>query len=278
MSLAKNKTTKTAEASEEESKEIESNAEEVVQEATTEEVPGFDTGEDKTGEASEASTAVAAVKKSESRGLAVSQTDAAGLTSRGARELVQSEDDEDDLDGLAVDAFSFPMVTQKDGVYKIGDEMLGPKFECILQSTKKKFLHKDGAIKDDDEQRIAYSYDLPGPNACDSSGKPISEIVEEWVALGTVKANVVVSRYLDIDVIIQGGEHDGSFCTVQVSPTSVTKVSGKIMELKAKKVKSVKHAIVEFSAPNAVGTGQKKFYPFLLKFVRLVNPVEAAAE
>lgn len=235
-------------------------------------MPGFDTGVDRSAEAANQEIAVS---QQQSNVPAVSSTHAAGLGESG-REVTFGDDDEDDLQGLAIDSFSFPMVTQKDGMFKIGDELLGQDFQCVIQSTRPKFLYKDKEESEDSkEPKLAYSYDNPGPDATDSGGKLISDIRQEWIQAGVKAENIVSVRYLDIQCLIVGGQHDGSFATLQVPQTSIPKVSGKILELKTKrdetgKPKSIKESVLKFSAPKSVGTGTKKFYPWLVQYVRPV--------
>lgn len=267
MALPKNAVSATNDAINEESAEIKNVADES---------PGFDRGTDKSVEAANdapaASNAVAAPVK-QGVGPTITGTHAQGL-SESSREVVFGDDDEDELDGLVIDSFSFPVITQKDGMFKIGDEILGGAFDCIIQSTSARFLYKDkNEPEDAKEPKLAYSLDKPGPDAKDTNGVLISDVIADWVKeKGFDKADLETVRYLDIKAQLVEGEYDGSFATIQVPPTSIAKVSGKITELRATgKVRSIKEAVLNFSAPKAVGNGQRKFYPFLVKFIRKIN-------
>lgn len=271
MAIPKNAVNKTADAVQEESTEIENVA--------GEQTPSFDTGEDKskTEAANEpavkaAPTGVATTTAKESSLPSITNRHAMGL-SESSREVQFADDDDDDLGGLVIDSYSFPVITQKDGMFKIGDEILGPDFECIIQSTSARFLYKDSAEADDaKEPKLAYSLDNPGPDAKDSSGQLISEITDEWIKGGVKKENIEMTRYLDIKSQLVGGDYDGSFATIQVPKTSIAKVSGKIVELRATgKASSMRFAVLNFSAPKSVGTGTRKFFPFLVRFVRKVG-------
>ena len=258
-------------------------------EGAGEEVPGFETGEDKSEQMQAAnepaaqeqsSTAVAEQQNTQvaetGGGVRFSSGQATAMTVGSARE-VSFDNDEDDLGGRVVDAFSFGRITQKDGTFKLGDEILGTSFQFIFQSSTKRFMLKDEDAKEDDDSHLAYTYsdDPNHPDAVDTNGALLSDVRAKWAEEGV--ENITTVRYLDISAILVSEDEtlDGSMVTIQVPQTSISKVSGKLIELKQTKLrrvgKSLKQAILEMSAPKSVGEGKRKFYPYLCRFSRFVD-------
>lgn len=257
----------------------ETNAE-IAQEAAAAETaanePNFDRGEDKSGASAVPTSTAAAAAPARS-------TAVAPATSLGNVAIVNNVvtvKDNEALAGLKLDAFSFPIIVQEKGSYRFTDDNsflgnAGKSFEFIINSTRPKYYYKEKTTSDDVDAEGHYSFDAPGPEALTTGGELVAEIVAKWTAEGKKWER---KDYLDIQGVVvdeaggKFGEHHGKFATLSVSPTSVGKISGKILELVKRYGSDTTQYVVEFSAPTKVGEGSKAFYPFSMRYVRPVTP------
>lgn len=249
--------------------------------ATAANEPDFDKGEDKSG-AAEQTAATPKQEVTTKPSTAVSTT-VGNISISGNQQVTVT--DNAALGGLKLDAFSFPIIVQEKGTYRFSDDNsflgnAGKSFEMIINSTRAKHYYKQVPKVPNEEVEGHYSFDEPGDEAMTTGGEFVAEITAKWEAEGW---KWECKDYLDVQGIVVDekggpngtpGEHHGKFATLSVSPTSVGKISGKILEIVKRFGSDTTQYVVEFSAPTKVGTGDRAFYPFSMRYVR---PVAASA-
>ena len=240
--------------------------------------PDFDKGEDKSGAAETAAPARSAVAAATPSAVSTS----VGNISIGPNQQVTIKDNPN-LAGLKLDAFSFPLIVQEKGSYRFTDDNsflgnAGKSFEMIINGTRAKHYYKQVPKVPNEEVEGHYSFDEPGPEATTAGGEFIAEITTKWEAEGW---RWECKDYLDVQGVVvdekdgKFGEHHGKYATLSVSPSSVGKISGKILEICKRYGSDTTQHVVEFSAPTKVGTGEKAFYPFSMRYVRPAAPAAA---
>lgn len=128
---------------------------------------------------------------------------------------VQQAAAEEGFEGLDFDGFgTFPIISLKRGSFKTSSgEDLGTSFNCVITSSRAKYLYKTKLPDNDPRSAVAYSYDQQTSN-----GKNLQDIIASWAAQGV---GYDTKKYLELTCTLE----DGRLMLLSVPPTSISRFS-----------------------------------------------------
>lgn len=172
---------------------------------------------------------------------------------------IQQEMAEEGLEGLEMGYGAFPNIVLKaEGHFETNEgKVIGSHFDGLVQSSRPKIIIKNTKC-DKREEDFVYTYDATwqtNPDALDTNGRSIHATIAGWKEKGW---GFEPKKYLDVGIIVTGGELDGQFVIAQIPPTSIARFSGYSFT----HGKRVKDIVTRFSVGQKVTNVDYPFYPW----------------
>jgi len=175
---------------------------------------------------------------------------------------------EDGMEGMDLGFGAFPQIVLDDGQFECADlPGIGKDgFECVIQQSKQKFICKTDCA--DNDQHADFFYTLfhptlnPHADQVSTNGKPIADFMAEWKAHGM---KPIYKKYLEVLVMIFGGDHDGAYAILSVPPTSITRLSGMVAIQKMKHGLRQDQYITKVRVGPKIGQGTTAFKPWVFE-------------
>ena len=171
----------------------------------------------------------------------------------------------DGFDGLDMGFGAFPMVAlQNTGDFtSSGGWELGTEFDCVVMSSKNKYICKTKGTTEDDED-FFYSYD----KVVTTTGEPFETKTEEWKEKGW---GYEWKDYLEVSGQIHGGDHGGELILLSIPKTSIARFSGYLASIKLKHGCSPSEVITRIYRGDKVTKSKYPFFPWAFKVVGKVT-------
>lgn len=171
----------------------------------------------------------------------------------------------DGFGGVELGFGSFPIITLKDDSFRIDgekDSNVSEGFDCILMSSNKKLLYKaEKRVGNEVESLLEYSYD----GVLTLGGDDLATIKKGWEDRGFT---VTVKTYLEAAAQMVGGDHDGDFFLLSISPASRTRFGGYLYMLENKDKLKAREVVTHCGMGTKIGSGSTAFYPWTFKVNR----------
>lgn len=168
------------------------------------------------------------------------------------------------FEGLKLDWTSFPAISLKnEGVFEdIDGNNYGKDFTCRVQQSKTRYVYRAVPVLDN-KRDVAYSYD----RIQTQNGILIKDKKREWAAQGkTVEEKEYLELLVEMDA--PGESYDGESRILQISPTSVGRISGQIRKAAMVGGGNPSNVIMRFMVGAKLTKVQNPYYPWTAEVVK----------
>jgi len=161
--------------------------------------------------------------------------------------------------GFKLDFTSFPTISLKnDGQFEDTDgTSYAREFECFMISSRERFVYRalTGSAVEDNRKDIAFTYD----QATFTNGNSLAQQVALWESQGKV---VEIRDYLEVQVILRGGEHDGEWRLLSVPRLSIGRFWGFFGQLSHATKGKVSSVPIRVFVGEKVSKARQPWYPW----------------
>jgi hypothetical protein len=169
------------------------------------------------------------------------------------------------FEGLELGFGSFPIITLKDDSFRISGEKnseVDGGFDVVLMGSKEKHLYRaTNPENTKDDALIEYSYD----QVTTLGGDSVESVLAEW---DRKHLSVTVKKYVEVTAQMVGGELDGQFFLLSISPASRSRLAGFYVEVKMREKRKLNEVVTRCSMGPKIGSGSTAFYPWDFKVNR----------
>lgn len=165
------------------------------------------------------------------------------------------------FEGLDDGFGAYPIVSLKnEGVFEDTDqESWGTEFECVIISSKAKFVVGNTRCEKRDEE-VVYTYD----GITDTQGVPIQETIEKWADNGW---GYETRPYTDVMAEITSGDRSGEVVILSLPKTSRTKYTGYIKTNMRRRRLEPNQYVTKVYVGDKITNVDFPYYPWRFKYV-----------
>lgn len=167
------------------------------------------------------------------------------------------------FEGLEIGFGSFPVVKlENEGIFMTTeDDELGTEFECIVQSTRAKYLYANTKCEKKDEEAV-YSYDMVTDS---NTGEPIEDVIAEWASKGWGSE---IRPYVECVAILVTDGEPGDMILLSIPKASRARISGFFGQNSMKYGLAPNQYVMRCVVGEKTKNADFNFYPWKFEFVR----------